>query len=196
MFLEIQKQEITRRAKEEGYYYERVFEVVGIYTRNTYDRIVVKLEDVDFLDKVSSIDDYFSVMFKMRYSGILMTEEDVLRYSTISNKSFDNNRFISLRKVDEVSAKEYETHADKVRRLAKALHQVVGKKPFEIHYKLGTIEQRVLYVYDEKEHFSFLSYLVDRTRTHEVKIRLVDNEIAEWFRLSKGMYETKIRKVQ
>lgn len=190
---------IVASQKEEtdaGYTYQGVFEVVGIYTRNCYDRIVVELENVDFLSKVPSIDEYLSVMFKLRYSGLLMTKEDVLNYSRIAKKSYENERLMSLCKVDEVPAKEFETHASKVQRLAKQLAQFVGRRPFEIYYGLGTITQRVFYVYDEKEHFSFLCYLVDRTRTHDVTIRFIDNEIAEWFKLVKGLYETKVRRVQ
>lgn len=184
-----------REEKEDGYRYQATFQVEGMHSKTCYDQIVVELEDVDFLKKVPSIDEYLSMMFKLRYSGFLMTMDDVKRYAEVSNKSFKNERIMSLCRIDEVVAKEFETHADKVKRLAFGLARFVGKKPFEIVYILGGSEQRVFYVYDKKEHFSFLSYLVDRTRTHDVQIRFIDNEISEWFQITKGYYETKIRKI-
>lgn len=184
-----------KEVKRDGYVYQGTFEVKGLHTKNVYDRITVELEDVEFLERVVSMDDYLSIMFKMHYSGFFMTIEDVLKYSKVSRKMSENDRMMNLCKIDHLAAKESETHVDKVKRLAMEFGRLVGKKPFEIYYGLGSIEQRVFYVYDEKEHFSFLCHLIDRTRTHDIKIRLIDNEIAEWFQLAKGLYQTKIRKV-
>lgn len=182
---------------DDHYQYKASFQIVGTRTKTVYDTIDILLEDVQFLTRVSSIDEYLSSIFKMRYSGFLMKKEDIEHYCSVSGKTLENKKLYELKGINEIENLMEETYRDKVRRMTNLLKNTLKNKSFEVYYTLMGTTQSFLYFYDEQEqedHLEYLTYLVERTRTHQISFRIIENEIYEMFLLANDLYKPNIRK--
>lgn len=171
-----------------------LFQVIGVHSKTVYDSITVEIQNVEFMKKLPSIENYISSILKMRYSGYLIQLEDVEEYSQVTGMNLLSNNLHTLDRITEVENLLEETHRDKVKRVARELNILVKEKPFEVFTTLMGITQKVYYLYDNEEHMDYLEYLVDRTRTHEVSIRVIENEIYEIHQLAKKAHKPNIRK--
>lgn len=169
----------------QGYRYSGTFKVVGIRSLIVYDVITVELEDVRFLKLVDSIDDYLASTFKLRYSGSLIKLEDIKLHSQLTKKDMENRRVVSLSKL---------TDETELLQLTLELEKVINRKNFEVSYTaMGTTQSYFCY-YDNENERKYLKDLFLQTKTYEVKVRIIDNDLYETYRLANGEYKPKIRK--
>lgn len=167
--------------------YEAEFEVLGTLSGIKHDIIKISLFDVPFLKDIDSIENYLVSLFKLRYRGCLSTEDDISCYSNAINLERENSRTFKIKEIAD-----YKDEIE-LRSSILELAQMVKRKPFEVTFELHGIEQKYISFYDNNR-ADYLKRLIERTQTHNVNIRVIDNEIAETFEASKNI--TRVKKVK
>jgi hypothetical protein len=174
--------------------YSSVFQIIGKMSKTVYDQVEVELSNFSFLQKVTSVESYLKAILKLRYSGFLSSFDDIEHYSTITNKPMINNRTMKLDKIKEMPSLEGENYKQKVRRIAHHLEIALKGRDFEVTYELNGTKQSYFCFYEKDEEINYLIDLIDRTKTHNITLRVIDNDLLEVYQIAKGLYQPKIRK--
>lgn len=155
---------------EELLTYSAVFNIIGNNSNNLYESITVSLEGMEINEKFS-FEDYLVKLFYLIFNSFFVSIDDVIEYFKIIGKETNNETMIELN--DNMTLDQ--------------IKSLIGFKSFEVIYQLNH-QQKVFYIAKKDNHEEFLNKLMNRTKTHKVSIRLINNMLLELFKIYKGIY--------